>query len=468
MATWREQLDQAQDWKGYRQALRTLRETAGIPFGKLPERSREIARRHPHLRSYDSTNTFSQLLDKRLPDMRPEWHKVELVVRICAEHHGVENTTALVQKWADAYRRCGGDPGERFPLRPHDDSTPTTLPTVRDAGVSQKRQSPFRRRAALTGCVVCLSVLAAGGVWLIDHHPDHPTPPPPTTTAARPTVAPLPSSPAKENAAAKRLREARDKKTTWKIGVKRNQPGLSEEVADNVWVGIEIDYARRITKALGIEEEPEFVEQGTSGRDKMLENDEADMFIGTYGISEARKKGTGGHTPVLFAGPYFKTRERIMMQASKGPHNAQIRGKSVQVNALVDLPADTRVCVVKDSTADIFITKEKKFTHVDRKSDYSLCTDELDTIYDAVLTDSVILQNYVERHPGEFVIASDPFGFPEFYGIGLRRDSFSLKAEVCKAMKDVEKEVLKPYRKLAGDEVILNEQMTECSPPLRP
>ncbi|MFJ3786239.1 hypothetical protein [Streptomyces sp. NPDC090093] len=146
MATWREQLDQAQDWKGYRQALRTLRETAGIPFDKLPERSRDIARRHPHLRSYDSTNTFSQLLDKRLPDTQPEWHKVELVVRICAEHHGVENATALVSKWADAYRWCGGDPGERFPPRPHGDSIPAavlaSVPDLTEARFDEKEHPP--------------------------------------------------------------------------------------------------------------------------------------------------------------------------------------------------------------------------------------------------------------------------------------------------------------------------------------
>ncbi|MFF5638136.1 hypothetical protein [Streptomyces sp. NPDC012825] len=131
MATWREQLDQAQGWKEYRQALRTLRETAGVPFDKLPERSRDIARRHPqHLRSYDSTNTFSQLLDRRLPDTRPEWHKVELLVRICAEHQGIEDTTSFARKWADAYRRCGGDPGERFPPQPRETSAPVAPPVT--------------------------------------------------------------------------------------------------------------------------------------------------------------------------------------------------------------------------------------------------------------------------------------------------------------------------------------------------
>ncbi|MFJ3505688.1 hypothetical protein [Streptomyces sp. NPDC090135] len=95
----------------------------GIPFGKLPERSRDIAGRHPHLRSFDSTATFSQLLDKRLPDIQPEWQKVELVVRICIQHHSVVDPTPIVQKWADAYRRCGGDPGERFPSQPRTDPT---------------------------------------------------------------------------------------------------------------------------------------------------------------------------------------------------------------------------------------------------------------------------------------------------------------------------------------------------------
>lgn len=114
MGTWREQLDAARDWKGYRRALCTLR-AAGPVFKDLPALSHDIAKKNPHLRGYSSPATFSALLDRRLPDTRPEWLKVELVVRICLAHQGYENASVIVADWAVAYRRCGGDPGPRFP-----------------------------------------------------------------------------------------------------------------------------------------------------------------------------------------------------------------------------------------------------------------------------------------------------------------------------------------------------------------
>ncbi|MFE2553630.1 hypothetical protein ACFXGI_34620 [Streptomyces sp. NPDC059355] len=120
MGTWPEELDAARDWKGYRRALCTLR-TAGPVFKDLPGLSYDIATKNPHLRGYSSPATFSGLLDRRLPDTRPDWLKVELVVRICLAHQGYENASVIVADWAVAYRRCGGDPGSRFP-------TPAAIP----------------------------------------------------------------------------------------------------------------------------------------------------------------------------------------------------------------------------------------------------------------------------------------------------------------------------------------------------
>ncbi|MEV6582951.1 hypothetical protein AB0M92_32865 [Streptomyces sp. NPDC051582] len=114
MGTWREELETARGWKDYRRALRTLRE-AGPVFEDLPKLSRDIAKKNPGLREYSSASTFSTLLDPRLPDTRPDWLKVELVVRICLAHQGYENASTIVADWAAAYRLCGGDPGPRFP-----------------------------------------------------------------------------------------------------------------------------------------------------------------------------------------------------------------------------------------------------------------------------------------------------------------------------------------------------------------
>ncbi|MFD5420921.1 hypothetical protein ACFWJT_23195 [Streptomyces sp. NPDC127069] len=139
MATWRELLAEAEDWKGYRTALRTLRE-GGPVFEDLPARSVEVARRVPGLRGY-SKSAFAQMLAPKVSDTVPEWPKVELVVRICAEHQGAEDVTAIVRQWADAYRLCGGDPGERFPPAPQQKET-SAAPTPEPDPTSQPAPAP--------------------------------------------------------------------------------------------------------------------------------------------------------------------------------------------------------------------------------------------------------------------------------------------------------------------------------------
>ncbi|MFJ7159203.1 hypothetical protein ACIQUQ_30235 [Streptomyces sp. NPDC101118] len=169
MATWREQLAEADGWKGYRTALRTLRE-GGPVFEELPDRSLEIAKKVPGLRGY-SKSAFAQLLAPQVPDTRPDWPKVELVVRICAEHQGVENVTAFVRLWADAYRGCGGDPGERFAPAPQQEQapaapTPTATPTpapdpmvTLDTPTTRPKR-PWRKSKPVVGAAVLLATAA--------------------------------------------------------------------------------------------------------------------------------------------------------------------------------------------------------------------------------------------------------------------------------------------------------------------
>ncbi|MFF8919399.1 transporter substrate-binding domain-containing protein [Streptomyces sp. NPDC015032] len=322
---------------------------------------------------------------------------------------------------------------------PSGQEEPTVPSNIREVSTPRKLLSPPRRRTVLTGCITCLAVLAAGGIWLIGHHTG--------TTDARPSVSASPSNSPKEDFSLQRLHDAQAGKVTWKIGVKRSQLGLSEKKKHG-WSGVEIEYAKLIAKALKIKKW-KFVDQGTNGRAEALENGYVDMFIGTYGISVDRKRGVDGHPPVLFAGPYFQTPERIMLERFPGTKNARIQRRNVPVNAFEDLPPDTRVCVVKGSTADAFLSKEKKFEKRATPSDYDLCINELRGKYDAVMTDSTILQQYEDRHPDAYVIAHDPFGVPEKYGIGLKQDALGLQREVCKAMRDVTKEAEELYKKLA-------------------
>ncbi|MCA1224362.1 transporter substrate-binding domain-containing protein [Streptomyces sp. 8L] len=230
----------------------------------------------------------------------------------------------------------------------------------------------------------------------------------------------------------------------WKIGVKADQPYLSEEKGGH-WSGREIDYAKAITKSLGIPlKNIKWVPIGTKSRPDMLSDQSVDMIVGTYGMSTAREKGNPkDHTEgVLFAGPYFQTTERIMMQADPKHHgNAVIHGKSETVHSLDDLiAAKARVCVASGSTADTYLEENNEFPDRARLSDYDLCVTNLKGKYDAMITDTTILDLFQKKNPGAYTISRDilPIGSNEEYAVGLNKNATTLKELICEKMKTKE------------------------------
>ncbi len=141
MVTWQDQLRTARTWRDYRQALHTFW-MDGLDVDTLGELGRTMAERAAAFDGHAGANGFDRVLDRTLPDTRPDWAEVELCVRTRAEHRPGEDAAGLVARWAEGYRACGGDPGPRTP---------------------QHRAAPGgrRRRAARTAAVL---LLAAGGI----------------------------------------------------------------------------------------------------------------------------------------------------------------------------------------------------------------------------------------------------------------------------------------------------------------
>lgn len=366
------------------------------------------------------------------------------------------NPRSLVTAWShrsdpdEPVRAGGGPPGDE-----------------QRTSAEARRKRPFSRSSrhvVLTGGITCLALLAGVGIWLVQEDMD--------ASASHRSVSAGPSDTAKD-LSLERLREAQAGEKTWKIGVKRGQPGLSEE-AGKRWVGVEIEYAKVIAKALRVAHY-KFVGVGTDSRANALDGEHVDMFIGTYEIPKGRQKGENGAPSVLFAGPYFGTQQKVMLQRKPGSSRsdlAQIKGKSVDVRSIDDLPpSETRVCVVKGSSANTYLKKTNKFQGKGKdgkpltstRSDYDLCINGLDHPYDAVLTDASILQQFEKNHKTTYMIADDSFSGEERYGVDLKRDAFGLKREICKKMKD--KEVVKKARHIYGKldgESFPPEKMTEC------
>ncbi|MFH8990020.1 transporter substrate-binding domain-containing protein [Streptomyces sp. NPDC017940] len=300
-----------------------------------------------------------------------------------------------------------------------------------ERGVPQRaRLRGARRRTVVTGGVISLALVAGITVWATQYQATGDDSRSPAAAASGSSAADVPG-----DASLERLREAqRGKGHPWTVGVKDNQPGLSEKKGGK-WVGAEIEYAKVITKALKIKGTPEFVAMGTNEREKQLDEGLVDMFVGTYGISEERERGTDrAHPAVLFAGPYFTTLQRIMLERFGETGDARIQGRRETVYSDSDLPDDTRVCVVKGSSGEKF-WKDKR-PEVTTRSDYSLCIKDLPEGIDAVLSDSVILQEYKKaKRADHLVISRDSFGDTEEYGIGLAKNSKGLQREVCKAIE---------------------------------
>ncbi|MEE4488972.1 transporter substrate-binding domain-containing protein [Streptomyces sp. BE230] len=332
------------------------------------------------------------------------------------------------------------------------------------SGADTRRKKPFRRsgqHAVLTGGIACVTLLVAVSVWQLRDHTDtdgvpHRSPTPSSSsTSFSPTINQAVNAELME-----RLKEAQEGKRKWLIGVKDGQPGLSEKKGKN-WVGVEIEFAKIITAALGVDvENISWVPAGTNLRPSLLDSKEVDMFVGTYGMSPERERGARGVPAVAFAGPYFQTTQKVMLRKDKGePKLANFRKESKLVQSIDDVPLGARVCVVKGSSADVYLEKEGKFSNRARVSDYNICveglkvSDPVTSSYDAVITDAVILDGFMELHSGEYMIARDRLiGKPEEYGIGLNRNATDLKIEICQAMKTkkVMDETKKIYENLTG------------------
>lgn len=328
------------------------------------------------------------------------------------------------------------------------------------SGADTRRKKPFRRsgqHAVLAGGIACVALVVAVGVWQLREHTD-------TETDGAPHRSPTPSSsstsfspPINQAVNAEfmeRLKEAQEGKRKWVIGVKDGQPGLSEKKGTE-WVGVEIEYAKIITAALGVDvKNISWVPAGTNLRPSLLDSKDVDMFVGTYGMSPERERGDQRTPAVTFAGPYFQTDQKIMLQNDKeNPGQAHFHKESRVVKSIDDMPSGARVCVVKGSSADEYLEKASKFPDRARVSDYSICVKGLKVPYDALVTDAVILYEFMKLHPDDYVIARDRLILePEKYGIGLNKNAVDLKKEICQAMKTkkVVDETEKIYKNLTG------------------
>ena len=102
------------------------------------------------------------------------------------------------------------------------------------------------------------------------------------------------------------------------IGIRYDQPGLSQRRLDGRYVGFDVDVAKYVANELGVKESGiTFKEARGAAREALLQNGEADLIVASYSITDARKE------KVAFAGPYFETGQGMLVrfteQSIQGP-----------------------------------------------------------------------------------------------------------------------------------------------------
>ncbi|MFF2007650.1 transporter substrate-binding domain-containing protein [Streptomyces sp. NPDC058195] len=348
---------------------------------------------------------------------------------------------------------------------------------------AEARKNPGTR-VALIG-VTCLALLAGGGYLAWDQLHDSSASKGASAAPRGESAASKSDAPEPEDEALDRLNKARESHGDFKfvVGVKNNQPGVSNKERGK-WVGVEIDYAKKVLDELGlVSGQYEFKSVPTVDREIRLNEggggggageQGVDIFVGTYGITDERKDGSADRPAVIFAGPYLRAPQKILMQKDRQRGgNVLIQGRSETVNLPIDLPEDAQVCVVSGSTAEVYVNelkkKNKKFpSEITSRSEYKLCTDKL-TKYkgqDAVLTDGMILRGIQlsYRNPEDYFLTSFSFKVEEGYGIGLSEHSLALKGEVCSAMSRVKSQRGDIYKNFKKDVIFEGQwEMKECS-----
>ncbi|MFC8299592.1 transporter substrate-binding domain-containing protein [Micromonospora orduensis] len=175
------------------------------------------------------------------------------------------------------------------------------------------------------------------------------------------------------------------------IGVKDDQPGISQRFSNNVWKGFDVDIAYMIASFLGFDRsQVRFLPIESEDRARRQASDgdgfvTVDLVIASYSINKKREE-----EGAVFSAAYLHTEQSVVtLQSFKGP-----------VSSLQDL-AGRSVCSLTTSTSIDRLTEAGAKPR--GRNRISECIQELyDGEVEAVTTDAAILAGFVTAdRPGD-------------------------------------------------------------------
>jgi glutamate transport system substrate-binding protein len=198
------------------------------------------------------------------------------------------------------------------------------------------------------------------------------------------------------------------------IGVKEDQPNLGfKDPTTNEYSGFDIEIARLVAAALGFgKDQIEYKAIPSANREQAITNGDIDYYVGTYSITDQRKK------QIAFAGPYFVAGQDLL-----------VRKDDTSINGPDDL-SGKKVCSATGSTSIQRIREKQPKAQTVEFEKYSQCVEQLlSKQVDAVTTDDAILKGYAAQQPDQLKVVGKPFS-TEKYGVGMAKDDKALRDKV--------------------------------------
>jgi glutamate transport system substrate-binding protein len=196
-----------------------------------------------------------------------------------------------------------------------------------------------------------------------------------------------------------------DKRGHLTVGIRFDQPGLSERTVDGRVVGFDVDVARYVATRLGVDAKNiTWRETRPSTHESDIASGVVDLVVAAYSITDQREQ------LVSFAGPYFVTGQDLLVRRTStgitGPESLDGR----------------RLCSVTGSTSAQQV--RDRFAQAVQLVEYPRSPDCVTALLagqvDAVTTDAVILAGYAAQDPELLEVLGKPFS-TERYGVGLRK-----------------------------------------------
>lgn len=212
-------------------------------------------------------------------------------------------------------------------------------------------------------------------------------------------------------------------KTSLNVGVQiTDSPGFSE-INDGQRSGFDIDVANYIVNRMG--KHANFVPITVGSRDQQLKEGFVDMVVSTYSITDAHIQNG-----VIFAGPYIRTDQGIMVNAG-----------NTTIQSVNDLE-DKTVCVTSGSTTALKLEEFKKSVPlvITYRDTLAQCVADMKSNTNnvsAVTSDAVILQGYA--HADDSLTYLPDLTIPgayEKYGIGISKKNPDLCKKTASLLKD--------------------------------